>query len=278
MKNVLFQARLLCVEIITANTLKKEYDKRLHHAQTITDSFKERFNKGDVNVIEFNKAQLLLLNAINESEINENNRKAFLAELAALNGGIPIALDDTMFVSSVLPSDFEQWYIETEKNSPVLSWLRQEIEISQKNQKLNFALSLPRFSAGYMSEKVVGQQFQGLSVGISIPLFENKNSVKHAKANVLAMQAMEKDYQITFYNKLKALHNRAIGLQKTLEKFRNAIQTIDNSEYLKTALDKGEISLIEYLMEISLYYTSVINMIETEKELQKTIAELAMFQ
>ncbi len=34
----------------------------------------------------------------------------------------------------------------------------------------------------HSEEGVVGEQFQGITVGISIPLWENKNSVKYAKA------------------------------------------------------------------------------------------------
>lgn len=278
LKNVLFQARCLCIDIINANALKKEYDRRLKHAKNISDSYKARFDKGDVNVIEYNKSQLILLNAQKDSETNENNRKSYITELTAINGGTAITFDDTVFVSKDLPLDFEQWYIEAEKKSPVLAWLKQEIEISQKQQKLFTAMSLPKLSTGYISEKVVGQQFQGLSVGISIPLWENKNTVKFAKANVLAIQALETDYKITFYNKLKILHSKAISLQKTTEGYRTTLRSINNSELLKTAFNKGEISLIDYMMELSFYYSSVNSMFETEKELQKVIAELNIYQ
>lgn len=48
---------------------------------------------------------------------------------------------------------------------------------------------LPKFSAGYSLERTLGQKYQGISVGISIPLWENKNRVKQAKAGVVAAQA-----------------------------------------------------------------------------------------
>ena len=36
-------------------------------------------------------------------------------------------------------------------------------------------MTLPKFSAGYSLERTLGQKYQGISVGISIPLWENKN-------------------------------------------------------------------------------------------------------
>ncbi|MBI5538646.1 MAG: TolC family protein [Bacteroidia bacterium] len=278
LKTVLLQARSLCIDIINANALKKEYDRRLKHAQSISDSYKARFNNGDVNVIEYNKTQLNLLNAQKESETNDLKLKGYTSELTSLNGGTAIAVEDTVFVVKEIPVDFEQWYIEAEKSSPVLSWLKQEIEISQKQQKLNMAMSLPKLSTGYMSEKVVGQQFQGLSVGISIPLWENKNTVKFAKANILAIQALETDYKINFYNKLKILHGKAISLRKTVDAYRLTLMSANNAELLKTAFDKGEISLIDYMMELAFYYSSINSMFETEKELQKVISELTIYQ
>ncbi|KAA6308963.1 hypothetical protein EZS27_039465 [termite gut metagenome] len=57
---------------------------------------------------------------------------------------------------------------------------------------MNQAMGLPSFLAGYMSEKVVGEHFQDITLGISIPLWENKNRVKQAKAASIAAQRAKK--------------------------------------------------------------------------------------
>ncbi|MBK6964390.1 MAG: hypothetical protein IPH20_10755 [Bacteroidales bacterium] len=102
----------------------------------------------------------------------------------------------------VLPSDFDQWYSKAEQNNPALLWLKKEIEVKMQQEKLNRALSLPKTSAGYMSEKVVGEHFQE-SQSVSIPLWENKNTLKYAQAQTLALQTMEVDSKLQFYNQIK---------------------------------------------------------------------------
>ncbi|MBA4322044.1 MAG: transporter [Odoribacter sp.] len=277
LNTLLYQARLLCIDLLHTNVLKNEYDKRLSRAHSIASSYKIKLDKGESGILEYNKAQLNLLNIQNEVENNNVNRIALLSELAALNGGIAVNLDETVFTALIIPDDFENWYLKAEQNNPVLSWLKQEIEIMKTQRKLNIAMSLPKLSAGYMSEKVIGQQFQGITAGVSIPLWENKNTVKYITARSVAVQSMESDSKLVFYNQLKARYAKVKALQKTVEDYRISLELLDNSVLLKKSLDLGEISLTDYFFEISLYYESTGKLLEAEKELYKTFAVLNQY-
>ena len=277
LKSVLYEARILCADLLYSNSLKKEYEKRLTHVQSIATSYKIKFDKGEAGILDYNKAQLNLLKVQQEMENNNVNRNSFLSELAALNGGISVNLDETINTTLIIPDDFESWYLQAQQNNPVLSWLKQEINISEMQKKLNSAMSLPKLSAGYMSEKVVGQQFQGISAGISIPLWENKNTVKYAKAKSIAVQSMESDTKLVFYNQLKTQHTKVKALQKNVTDYRISLESLDNSALLKKSLDMGEISLTEYFYEISLYYESISSLILAEKELNKAVAALNQY-
>lgn len=276
-KSLLLQARIVCIDLIYTNALKLEYTKRLNHAQSIAKSYKSKFDAGDVNVLEFNKAQLNLLNLNNKIELLDIDRNALLSELTQLNGGTAIEFVDCMFQPLSITADFEQWYLQAEESNPLLNWLKQEVEISKKQVNLNKALSLPKIQTGYMSEKVVGQQFRGITIGLSIPLWENKNSVKYAKANATALEAVVADSKVHLYNQLKTLHTKAISMQNNVADYCSKLQSFNNSELLKKALDKGEISLIDYIMELSIYYENVYKMLDLEKELNKTVAELNQY-
>lgn len=273
-KALLLQARNVCIDLIYTNALKLEYGKRLSHAQNIAKSYKLKFDAGDANILEFNKAQLNLLNLSNKIELLEIDRTALLSELTRLNGGTIIEFTDSEYQSPIIPTDFEQWYTQAELSNPLLNWLKQEIEISKKQVSLNKALSLPKIQGGYMSETVVGQQFRGISVGLSIPLWENKNTVKYAKANTIALEAIVSDNKVQIYNQLKTLHSKAISLQSNVTEYRSKLQSFNSSDLLKKALDKGEISLIDYIMELSIYYENVNKMLELDRDMNKAVAEL----
>ena len=139
-------------------------------------------------------------------------------------------------------------------------------------------MGLPTFSAGYMSEKVVGQRYQGISVGVSIPLWENKNRVRQAKAAVRAAESREADSKQQFYGQLQILYSRTFGLKATAESYRKSMETANSTDLLKKALDAGEISLLEYILEIGLYYDTVNQALEAERDYQKAYAELSAVQ
>ena len=278
LNSIMTQTRLVCNELIYHNALAIELQQRIVNAQKIADSYRRKFEAGETGIIDFNKAQVYLLNIIKDAESVEIERSALLAELKTLNGGLPVEFIASTFPVQALPDDFEQWYIQTEQNNPVLQWLKQELSISQKNEKLNSAMGLPRIQAGYMSEDVVGEQFRGISVGLSIPLLENKNAVKYAKARTFAVQSAESDNRQQFYNKLKALHTKAVSLQNSLYDYRINLQKFNNSVLLQKALDNGELSLAEYYLELTVYYESNNRLLDIEKSLNETIIELFRYQ
>lgn len=277
-REILFQARLICVDLAYYNSLHAEISKRLNHAEKLANAYKSMFDVGETGILEYNKAQMNLLNVLKEFEKVEIERIALQSELNRLNGGVEIVFDGTDFQKQFITLDFEQWYAIAEQNNPVLQWVKKEISLLEKQSKLAVSQALPKFHVGYMSEKVVGEQFQGVTVGISIPLWENKNAVKYAKANAIAAQSFEADTRLQFYNELKTLHTRAIALQSSVADYRTKLASFSNTALLQKALDKGEISLAEYFIELSLYYESVDKLLEIEKEFNTVYVGLSKYQ
>ncbi|PIQ24627.1 MAG: transporter [Bacteroidetes bacterium CG18_big_fil_WC_8_21_14_2_50_41_14] len=276
-KELLLNARLICYDLIYTNALKLELTNRLNHAQSIADAYKSKFDIGETNRLEYNKAQLNWLNLSKTMESLTIEQEALQAELTRLNGGALITFTESDFQAIILPVDFEQWYVQAEQSNPLLNWLKKEVELTQKQISLNKALSMPKFQAGYMSESVIGQDFKGITVGLSIPLWENKNTVKYAKADALALENTAADNKIQLYSHLKMLHTKAISLQKSANDYKSKLEAFNNSELLRKALDKGEISLINYMLELSIYYESVNKLLELERDMNKAIAELNQY-
>lgn len=273
--NILLEAKQYCVELVYYNSLLRELYLRLEHAQTIAKGYKDRMDRGDVSILEYNKVNLNLSTIQGEISRMEVERDALLAQLKRLNGGIDVVFNDADYGSRELPLNFNEWYVQAEDKNPVLAYVRNEIEVSQKQVSLSKAMNLPKFTAGYMSEKVVGQRYQGVSLGISIPLWSNKNQVKQAKAAVAAAQSREADTKQQFYSQLQIQYSKAMGLKTTAEKYRRSLANVNNTILLKKALDAGEISLLDYMVEMGLYYDNVNQTLAAERDYQLAFAELA---
>lgn len=277
LSDLMLQVRLICLELIYNNALFIEYEKRLQHSQLLEDGYSQMLQAGQVNLLEYNKAKLNLLNLQKEAEKIIVERNELRNKLTALNGGIPISIEDTIFPAPVMVEDFEQWYSKAEQSNPVLIWLRQETEISKRQERLQKTLNLPAFSAGYVSEALTHEAFRGFTVGISIPLWENKNTLKHARAQSDVMENTQIEQSQVYYSHLKTQHEKALSLRQATEEYRNLLQSVDNSDLLFTSWKQGEISLTNYILELSLFYQSTDKVLEMELELHQALSRLYQY-
>ncbi len=272
--NVLLQAKQLIINLSYYNALSKDYENRIEIAKEVAESYQKMYDKGAIDILERNQVYMDLMTRINDKEKIDIERKSLLNELKAFNGDKDIQFDETEIPHSPLPLNFNEWYSEAESRSPVIQYLNQQIEINKQHIKLHQALSLPKLSAGYHDERILGEKLQGIAIGISIPLWENKNTVKQARADVVSGESSLEDNKLQYYNRLQNLFNKSVDLQKTAEKYRQALSTYNSLPMLRKALDTGEINLLNYLLQIENYYDAYNTMLEIERDYALAVAEL----
>ncbi|MDR1779684.1 MAG: TolC family protein [Tannerella sp.] len=274
---ILLEAKQYCIDLIYSNKMYNEMQLRCANARTIAASYAKMLESGEVSRIEYNKAQLNLSTAEGELQRAGIERDAVRAELRRLNGGQDIRLEGDSYGDDTLPQAFEDWYAIAETRNPLLAYVRQEIEVSRQRISLNKAQGLPVLSGGYMSEKVVGEHFRGITLGVSIPLWANRNNVRRAQAAARAAEMRHEDAKQQFYNRLQILYARAAGLETTSAKYRVALAELDNTAMLKQALDAGEMSLLEYLLETAMRYDAIDKALAAERDYRRAVAELEMY-
>lgn len=276
-QEILLEAHYLVIDLIYLNALGRELEIRLEHATNIARSYEAMLNAGEVNILEHNKAQINLFNARKAVELNAIERKVLLSKLQVMNGGIPMELTEKDFPAPVIPLQFTEWVEETALNNPFLLGAGQEVAISQQEERLARAARLPAFSAGYMVEALPHERFAGFGMGIYIPLWENRNTLKYARLRTVAMQQHQTDINTRYFSQLKGMYEQAKSLQELSLNYRSMLQNLDNSELLLKALEAGQISLIEYMLELGFYYEAVNMSLETDRQLHKVLATMQQF-
>ncbi len=102
--------------------------------------------------------------------------------------------------------------------------------------------------------------------GITIPLWESKNTVKFRKAQVLFNQMQVEDHKNQHIHEIQQLYDKYQTLSITLKEYVQFLNSIGNIKLLDKALSLGEISSIQYFMEMSYYYDSYDKYLQLEKE------------
>ena len=241
--------------------------------------YQKRLASGDANQLELNKIQLELLNAQNQSRLNQAALNAALEQLQNLNGGNPIPFQNTEYPTGESLIDFEQLQADFIAADPNLKGLAEEQEITKREVKLNRSLSLPKFDVGYKRSASSGNvASNGFVVGVSIPLFENKNTVKKAKAQAEFATASLEDNRLNLRTSLQQLYHQAEALQNSREDYAKVLEQQRNVELLNKALNAGQLSVIDYFTELSTIYDSHQSYLDIEKEYHSILAQLYQYK
>lgn len=279
-QRILLEAKTVCIELIYCNAMHEELSRRLAHAAEINDAYSRMLEAGDVSLKDANEARLALSSIRGEYERNLITRSGLQQELRRLNGGQDIVLGDTGFgLAPMLPDDFGTWYEECSASSPVLAYVAQNVKVKEQEIRTGRAASAPKLTAGYMSELVKGSNFRGLTLGVSIPVWSAKNNIRQAKASYEASRLEQEDTAIRYYSGMKQLFDEAAGLRNVLAGYEESGAVAAESAALaESGFKAGEISLVEHLVGLGLYYNIVDSTLETERDYHLAIARLESYK
>lgn len=278
-QQLLLNAKQTCIEIIYLRKQKKLLDERLANAEAMFSLYKKRFESGDANQLELNKIQLELLNAQNQSRLNTAALTAAEEQLRNLNGGSPISFEATDYPAGESLIDFEQLQTAFMAADPNLKSLTGDQEIANREVKLSRSLTLPKFDIGYKrSASPDNVASNGFVVGVSIPLFENKNTVKKAKAQAEFATASLEDNRLNLITNLRQLYQQAEALQISRADYAKVLEQQRNIELLNKALNAGQLSVIDYFTELSTIYDSHQSYLDVEKEYHNILAQLYQYK
>ena len=111
-------------------------------------------------------------------------------------------------------------------------------------------------------------------VGFSFPIFENRSKVKIAKSQALNLDYQKENASLQARSDLWQLYEEARSLHTSMEEYERTFRRQQDLSLLKQALTGGQISLIEYFVEVSVVYQSKANLLQLENQYQKAMAKL----
>lgn len=273
-QQILFDTQQICIELVYYNKMEAMLKNRLKNTAELKDSFLKKLEIGSANILETNKIALEKLNTETEYRLNEVEIKGRLQKLIELNGGNLIQFTDTCYSEITIPYQFESILSNSlEKNQDIKN-LEQEKQIASKSIDLAKSMWLPKFTVGYKMNISNPEKFHGFVAGVSIPLWENKNTVKKAKAEAILADMQIDNIRLSASNDLIEQYERMLILKKANSDYKELLSTQNNIYLLNKALDLGQISLLEYLTEINFLYQSNENHLQTERDYYLAASEL----
>ena len=289
-QQILLQAQEACLDIIHLSRRQQLLDERLKNAEELAAFYQRRLETGDASSLETNKINLELLNVRTEARLNRTALDSKLKELTALNGnqslvpGRPMPdgpaaataqnLGLTDYPSVPLPADFGPLCEELLASDPTLLSLQSESLAAQKQLSVSRQGWLPGLEVGYRRNTESRHPLNGIVVGFSFPIFQNQGKVKAARLQALSIDYQKENARLSASTALWQLYDEACDLHASMQEYAETFGRQQDLKLLRQALEGGQISMIEYFVEVSAVYQSQANLLQLENQYQKVMARI----
>ena len=244
-------------------------------AQELHAAYDSLLARGATTILEVNKAAVAYAESSAQQQEAETEYELLKTELAALNGGQePMVLPTSYPEDELLPMNFEEWYGEVERVHPALQYAQAQVEAGKQRNRQTKLETMPSLTVGYMTEGLASEGYHGVTVGVSVPLWNASSRLKQGRAAVVSAQSRAADISLKVRNELQALYKQTVGLKRTADDYRRVLTTANPQALLLKALKAGKISLTEYLWEVSAWYDTQEKALASERTYRKVLSEL----
>lgn len=272
-RNLITEAYLSFANYAYGKNMVSQSEIRTDRADEIFQLMQKRFDLGDISAIELSKAKME--QAIQQSnslkwELYVQNAKKGLTNYMGENSGNEQIMSDIATSLSLIK--FEN----NSKENLQSLWANQndevlraqfDIQLSEKNVALKKAEALPSFSVGYRRDRDNVLTRNGFAAGVSIPLWEKKNTVKQAKAEQVFAESTRIDAQTRSQIEFERLFSNTLQNMELHRVLQEAIPGQSNLVRLKNTLEAGHISILDYYNQLAVFY-------ELENQLESARNEL----
>lgn len=245
-KELMLESSQLYNTLIYYTQLKNLYAERTVHLDLMDSLSEVALSKGSVTSIEHAKIHVLSHSSHNEQIDVISKYDQTLALLEQLGSFVDV--DHMSYPDFVFSGTSEDFVKAAMAGDWALESARIDSLIAGRSLKLARSEWAPGLKVGYKLG-VESEVRHALVAGITIPLWQNRNNVKHSKALIAASSAVLRSTE----SQLRA------NLSNLYQSYASASKMVSNAKYydminyrrlMEEALEKGTVSVLEYLLDL----------------------------
>lgn len=277
-QEVLLDAKKQLLELQNLQQRKELEQKRVQQAKQVYDQIRRLFDSEQIGILELNKSKVAWLQQQFKIDQIEIRIKNTLLELEKLNGGNSVQAERIRFFKDTEIAEVQALWEEKRSADPEVQMLLAWESVAEQQVKLEKNKVLPDLTVGYNYQGVNSSNYSGFLGGFSIPLWNSRNKVKAAEANLEYSQANTAVETAEIYTNFQGNYQQYQLLKKKFEEYRETFEDLNSEELLFKAYELGEFSFLDYYREVEFYREAYNKMLEMEKELLQLKAELLKHQ
>lgn len=271
---VSLQAKRLLIELVYVKKQLAMTTEFTHNMRQLEQAINASQRQGYATELDRRKIAIEAYKLSSQATTLDAHRAQIEGELQAMCPGASLDLNAiaTYPIEQILTLDEYQEQIAT--LDPQLAAAAMTEEAEAYGAKAATMQRFPGFTVGYEHQSELGDRFNGFTVSMSLPFFENRHAraasqarVDAAHSQAYALQAEKQAAVATSMAEMTAWRDRVDGYNAVFGD--NAYLTL-----IKKAYDGGELNLFEYINEIQYYGEATQAFLEAEYNFRSALAEL----
>ena len=262
-QDLLAQAKGYCLNLIHLDKRLDTESLRVEQARQVFDQVQELYEKEQVGILELNKAKVAWMQEQFKIQQIENDKKNIMLLLTNLNGGSAINFSFSEYNTALVLAGKDAIWQEKQVQDAELMKLKQQEAIAQQSLKLAKNKSLPNLTTGYNSQGVAGERFSGIYASVTSPLWSNRNKVKAAQSQLDYQQSFTSARTRQAYATFEKQYNDYEIMLSKFQEYEATLSGLNSDELLLQTYQLGDLSFLEYYMELQFYrqaYDAMLDM------------------
>ncbi len=268
------EADALMTKAVYLQRLDNVYDSMEKKYNQMLEAARKAVEKGTMTSVDVNSIRMEMSQIISQRRLEKIELEGTMQMLRGMAGGADLSWTPVEYMPYTLPSDYAEWSAAAVEKNPAIAVARDATAAADAEISLRKKEGLPEFSLGYTSEMVKDDDHYGVSLGVTLPLWGNKGRVKAAKAAKLAADAALDEARHNNAIDLRMKYQKAKALGETALETAKLCRECDNSKDIKRLYDLGNLSVHEYLSQITPLYEMAIRVVEADYAYQDALATL----
>ncbi len=275
--DVIYDARILLSDIVYYNNLIETLRSYQSAMEVLLSKTERSLRAGEATAMDMGKVRLRLSSALTATSMAVTEREALVEYLRAISGHSDIDFTDTSFECEEPSGDFDSWLNAVVDNNPIMQYAESWEKSNELQLDIDKMAWAPKLDVGYMAELARNEKYRGVTVGVSIPLWSNAKNVRRSRA-VLSQAKADGEWQRQeLVTQATNAWNRARSLSQIASESQTSLEQSDTRALLDRALEAGELSVLDYLLELGMYYDAVKENLKVQQEYHHALSDLARY-
>ena len=274
------EVRTLFIDIIHNTQLIEMQTELVDRMNQMEAYYKKAAEAGAETRLDYNKTVIERIAVHRELHTLEAQRSTLMSTLSTLNGGKDIdgiiAKLGNAYPITRVPGSIDKTVIM--KRDPQYAAALAGVEAAKSMVKVEKRSRIPGFSIGYEHESEGDENFNGFSIGLTLPVWGRGHQIK---ASTLEAEASLMDAELALTRRVAEMNGdrkQLDTLRHIMDEYEPVVNEKSNYELLHKALKAGQITFLTYIEESNYFIAAKRDYLDTLYEYNLILTRLARYE